>query len=83
MENLKAIVIGAGMGGLATGIALRQAGYQVEMYDRVSELRPAGAGISLWSNGVKVLNRLGLGKEIAAIGGAMEQVAYYSNSTLR
>lgn len=80
MENLKAIVIGAGMGGLATGIALRQAGYDVEMYDRVSELRPAGAGISLWSNGVKVLNRLGLGKDIAAIGGAMEQVAYYSSS---
>ncbi|MBD2092097.1 FAD-dependent urate hydroxylase HpxO [Microcoleus sp. FACHB-1515] len=80
MENLKAIVIGAGMGGLATGIALRQAGYAVEMYDRVSELRPAGAGISLWSNGVKVLNRLGLGKDIAAIGGPMEQVAYYSNT---
>ncbi|HEY9895486.1 MAG TPA: FAD-dependent monooxygenase, partial [Candidatus Sericytochromatia bacterium] len=80
MENLKVIIIGAGMGGLATGIAMRQAGYEVEIYDRVSQLRPAGAGISLWSNGVKVLNRLGLGKEIAAIGGAMERVAYYSHT---
>lgn len=80
MDNLKVVIIGAGMGGLATGIALRQAGYDVEIYDRVSELRPAGAGISLWSNGVKVLNRIGLGKEIARIGGQMDRVAYYSNT---
>lgn len=78
MENLKAIIIGAGMGGLTAGIALKQAGYTVEIYDRVHELRPAGAGISLWSNGVKVLNRLGLGKEIARIGGQMDRMAYYS-----
>ncbi len=80
MNNLKVVIIGAGMGGLATGIALRQAGYEVQIYDRVSQLRPAGAGISLWSNGVKVLNRLGLGKEIASIGGLMEQVSYYNSA---
>ncbi len=80
MDNLKVVIIGAGMAGLTTGIALRQAGYEVEIYDRVSELRPAGAGISLWSNGVKVLNRLGLGKEIAQIGGQMDRVGYYSNT---
>lgn len=46
MDNLKVVIIGAGMGGLATGIALRKAGYEVEIYDRVSKLHPAGAGIS-------------------------------------
>jgi FAD-dependent urate hydroxylase len=76
MHDLKVIVIGAGIGGLATGIALSQAGFGVEIYDRVQELRPVGAGISLWSNGVKVLNRLGLGREIAAIGGPMRQMQY-------
>jgi FAD-dependent urate hydroxylase len=76
MDDLKVAIIGAGMGGLTAGIALRQAGYRVEIYDRVSELRPAGAGISLWSNGVKVLNRLGLSREIAGIGGLMERVTY-------
>lgn len=79
MDKLKVAIVGAGMGGLATGIALRQAGYEVSIFDKVSELRPAGAGISLWSNGVKVLNRLGLGKEIAKIGGQMDRVAYYSH----
>ena len=81
MEKLKVIVVGAGMGGLTTALAMRQAGYEVEIYDRVSALRPAGAGISLWSNGVKVLNRLGLGDAIAAIGGPMEHMAYYDGKT--
>ncbi|MBD2176252.1 FAD-dependent urate hydroxylase HpxO [Pseudanabaena sp. FACHB-1998] len=76
MHGLKAIVIGAGIGGLTTGIALRQAGYEVEIHDRVRELRPIGSGISLWSNGVKVLNRLGLDKKLAEIGGQMNQMEY-------
>lgn len=80
MENLKIVIIGAGMGGLATGIALKQAGYEVEIYDRVSELRAAGAAISLWSNGVKVLNRMGLGAALAKVGGQMERMAYYSHT---
>jgi FAD-dependent urate hydroxylase len=78
MDHLNVIIIGAGMGGLTAAIALQQAGYTVNVYDRVHELRPAGAGISLWSNGGKVLNRLGLGPGLAAIGGPMERVAYYN-----
>ena len=79
MYNLKATIIGAGIGGLTAGIALKQAGYDVTIYERVTKLRPAGAGISLWSNGVKVLNRLGLGHEIAAIGGEMNRMEYRSH----
>ena len=79
MYNLKAIVIGAGMAGLAAGIALRQAGYEVEIYEKTRKLRPAGAGISLWSNGIKVLNKLGLGKEVAAIGGQMNRMEYLTH----
>ena len=80
MYNLKAVIVGAGIGGLTTGIALKQAGYDVEIYDRVQELRPAGAGISLWSNGIKVLNRLGLGEKMAAIGGEMNAMEYRSHT---
>lgn len=76
MYGLKAIIIGSGMAGLAAGIAMRQAGYEVEIYEKTGKLRPAGAGISLWSNGIKVLNKLGLGKEVAAIGGEMNRMEY-------
>lgn len=80
MDNLNAVIIGAGIGGLTTALALHQVGYTVTVYDRVQQLRPAGAGISLWSNGVKVLNRLGLGAKLAAIGGTMNRMEYRSHT---
>ncbi|MEY3327253.1 MAG: hypothetical protein RLZZ115_134 [Cyanobacteriota bacterium] len=80
MNHLKIIIIGAGIGGLTAGLALKRAGYTVEIYEKTSEIRPAGAGISIWSNGVKVLNSLGLGDEIAKIGGQMDRMEYRSHT---
>ena len=71
MYQLKVIIVGAGIGGLTAGIALQQAGYEVEIYDKTKELKPAGAGITLWSNGVKVLNSLGLGDRLASASGTL------------
>lgn len=81
MEDLKVIVIGAGMGGMTAAIALRQAGYDVRAFEAVKEMRPVGAAISLWSNGVKCLNRLRLSREIAALGGTMDRMAYRDGHT--
>ncbi|CAN5478768.1 FAD-dependent urate hydroxylase HpxO [soil metagenome] len=81
MDGLRVIVIGAGMGGMTTALALKQAGYHVEVYEQAEEIRPIGAGISLWSNGVKCLNRLGLASSIAAIGGPMDSMAYRDSHT--
>ena len=78
MERLRVVVVGAGMGGLTAALALRQAGHDVEIFDRVPALTAAGAGVSLWSNGVKVLGRLGLGAQLAAVGGRMERMCYRS-----
>jgi FAD-dependent urate hydroxylase len=80
VDKLHVVIIGAGMGGLTAALALRQAGYGVELYDRAPVLAPAGAGVSLWSNGIKVLNRLGLGAAVRAIGGPMRQMSYRSKS---
>ena len=60
----RAVVIGAGIGGLTAAIALKQTGWDVEVYERAPELREAGAGITLWTNAVKVLRKLGVGDEI-------------------
>jgi FAD-dependent urate hydroxylase len=76
MDKLHVIVVGAGMGGLTAALALQQAGYGVELFDRAPLLAPAGAGVSLWSNGIKVLNRLGLGEAVRAIGGPMQHMGY-------
>lgn len=76
MEDLDVIVVGGGIGGLTAAIALQRTGHRVRVLDQVRELRPAGAGISLWSNGVKVLDALGLGPAVAAVGGRMERMGY-------
>ncbi len=80
MDQLHVIIVGAGMGGLTAALALRQAGYSVEIYDRAPVLAPAGAGVSLWSNGIKVLSRLGLGAAVRAIGGPMQHMSYVSKT---
>lgn len=76
MESLEVVVVGAGIGGLSAAVALGRDGHRVHVVDRVRELRPVGAGISLWSNGVKVLNAVGLGPALAAVGGHMVHVDY-------
>jgi 2-polyprenyl-6-methoxyphenol hydroxylase-like FAD-dependent oxidoreductase len=43
---VKALISGAGIAGLATGIALRQARVDVEIFERSPELREIGAGLS-------------------------------------
>jgi 2-polyprenyl-6-methoxyphenol hydroxylase-like FAD-dependent oxidoreductase len=71
-----AAVVGAGIGGLAAGIALRQAGCDVTVYERADELRPLGAGLSIWPNGARALRSLGLGRvvdEAPRNGGALRR----------
>ena len=46
---MKTIVIGAGIGGLTTALALKQKGIDVDVYERSPVLTDVGAGISLWS----------------------------------
>jgi salicylate hydroxylase len=61
---LKIAIIGAGIGGLAAAIALRQRGFEVELYERSQELGEVGAGLQIGPNGVKVLRALGLEAEL-------------------
>ena len=70
------VIIGAGMGGLTAGIALKKFGHQVHIYEQTEKILPVGAAISLWSNGVKCLNYLGLTEKVAALGGQMDNLAY-------
>lgn len=78
---MRVIVIGAGVGGTSAALALQKLGHEVVVYDRMRENRPVGAALSLWSNGVKVLNWLGLGPQVAALGGRMDDMAYYDGHT--
>ena len=56
----KAIIIGGGIGGLAAAIALKRIGHEIAVYEQAQELKEVGAGISIWANGLQVLETLGL-----------------------
>ncbi|SUW64104.1 3-hydroxybenzoate 6-hydroxylase [Buttiauxella agrestis] len=73
---MKAIIIGGGIGGLSAAIALKRCGIETEVYEAVKEIKPVGAAISIWPNGVKCLNWLGMKEPLQQLGGPMEYMAY-------
>ncbi|BBZ76715.1 salicylate hydroxylase [Mycolicibacterium anyangense] len=61
-------VVGAGIAGLATAIALRQQGHCVTVLEERTDTS-SGAGISIWPNALAALDVLGVGDQVRAAGG--------------
>lgn len=57
-------IIGAGIGGLTTAIALEKKGIKSRIFEQAEKIEPVGAGIILASNAMQVYEKLGLRKEI-------------------
>ncbi len=55
-----ALVVGAGIGGLATALALAQEGHRVTVVEQAPRFEAVGSGIVLAPNAVHVLRRLGV-----------------------
>jgi salicylate hydroxylase len=53
--------VGAGIGGLTAAVALRRAGFAVDVYEQASELTEVGGGINMGPNATRILYGLGLG----------------------
>jgi len=62
------IIIGAGIGGLATAQALLQLGHRVRVYEAAAELREIGAGVVLGANAMRALDELGLHDAVRPVG---------------
>jgi 2-polyprenyl-6-methoxyphenol hydroxylase-like FAD-dependent oxidoreductase len=62
----KAVVIGAGAGGLAATAGLCAAGWEVTAFERAPSLEPVGAGIALAPNGLRALDAPGAGDAVRA-----------------
>jgi salicylate hydroxylase len=63
-EHVPVAVVGAGIGGLVTALALRRAGVRVVVFEQADALSGEGAGLALGANGTRPLLRLGLGAEL-------------------
>lgn len=67
---LRIAIVGGGIAGATLCLALRGIeGVEVEVYDGASELREIGASIALQPCGLRILEKLGVGREV-------EEVAY-------
>jgi len=60
MSHRTIAIIGGGIGGIAAGITLLRAGFAVKVFERASQLREVGSGVSLWPNGTGILEELGV-----------------------
>ena len=72
-SSKKVLIIGGGIGGLAAAIALRKVGIAATVYESSNALREIGAGLTLWRNAVRAIEKLGLSNELAAIGMPMSE----------
>jgi len=70
------IVVGGGIGGLAAALSLHAAGFEVDVYESVAELKPLGVGINVLPHAVRELTELGLAERLAANAIATEALVY-------
>jgi 2-polyprenyl-6-methoxyphenol hydroxylase-like FAD-dependent oxidoreductase len=61
-----ALIVGAGIGGLAAGVALRRAGWTVRIFERAASPRELGFGLALAPNAIAALRELGVADLVLA-----------------
>lgn len=71
---MKAVIAGAGIGGLSAAIALANAGFEVQVVERAPALTEVGAGIQLSPNAMKGLEALGVADAVLALASLPERL---------
>ncbi|MDA2890097.1 FAD-dependent oxidoreductase [Mycolicibacterium sp. BiH015] len=64
------VIVGAGIAGLATAVALQRIGHDVSVVEQRTDVG-SGAGISIWPNALAALDQIGLGDEVRGAGGGV------------
>ena len=78
MSKLNTLAVaGAGIGGLATALALGQTGASLRLYEQAHAFTETGAGIGLGPNVMRVLDQWGLSSELR-IAGCMPAYLQYA-----
>lgn len=68
MKTYSYVILGGGIAGLTTAIALKKIGIEAVVIEAASEIKPVGAGLALAANAMMALEKLGLSKKVMAEG---------------
>jgi 2-polyprenyl-6-methoxyphenol hydroxylase-like FAD-dependent oxidoreductase len=69
-------IIGGGIGGLSAALALREFGFEPEVFEQAPALLDVGAAIAIWPNAMRILQRLGVAEKIMERAGVIKQVRW-------
>ena len=67
MSQIRIAIVGGGLAGLATAIALARLGIAAEVFEKSPQLGEVGAGINVSPQAILALRAIGLGERIAAV----------------
>lgn len=67
------LIVGGGIAGLTLAVALHRHGFKVELVERSSSWEPAGTGISVQPNGMRILHLLGLADRVERAGAVLRR----------
>ena len=73
---VRVAIVGGGIGGLTTALALREFGFESEVYEQAPALLDVGAAIAIWPNAMRVLERLKLAGVIREHAGEMKEIRW-------
>jgi 5-methylphenazine-1-carboxylate 1-monooxygenase len=76
--DVKAIIAGAGIGGLTAALELQARGIRVQLFESTPQITPLGAGINLLPHSVRALDGLGLMQRLLAGGVATRELVYFN-----
>lgn len=74
----RAIIVGAGIGGLTSALCLERQGIEAEIYESVNRLAPLGVGINLLPHACQVLDQLGVLDALLETGVETQELLYFN-----
>ena len=71
------LIIGGGIGGVATALALGQQGRKVQLFEQANQIGAIGYGVQMGPNVMPMLERLGVGDAVRAVAYLPEEILLY------
>jgi salicylate hydroxylase len=76
-QGIRAAIVGGGIGGLSAANALMRRGIDVTVFEQAGALGEVGAGVFIYPNSLRQLERMGFGPALAAVGAKVGKGSEY------